>query len=92
MLFLYSSRRAIQPTFPCRRRGKDSSQSALQTAMLAKCSPNRGPRETESIGLRAPRAKGLGCGARESIWEFPKLGVPYFGVLKIRLLLFRGLH
>ena len=26
-----------------------------------------------------------------SIWEFPKIGVPYLGVLKIRILLFRVL-
>ena len=26
------------------------------------------------------------------IWEFPKLGVPYFGVLIIRILLFRVLY
>ena len=25
-------------------------------------------------------------------WEFPKLGVPYFGVLIIRILLFRVLY
>ena len=26
------------------------------------------------------------------IWEFPKLGVPYFGVLIIRIVLFRVLY
>ena len=26
------------------------------------------------------------------IWEFPKIGVPYFGVLLIRILLFRALY
>ena len=26
------------------------------------------------------------------MWEFPKIGVPYFGVLIIRILLFRVLH
>ena len=26
------------------------------------------------------------------IWEFPKLGVPYFGVLIIRILLIRVLY
>ena len=31
----------------------------------------------------------LGTGV---IWEFPKLGVPYFGVLMIRILLFRVLY
>ena len=27
-----------------------------------------------------------------SLWEFPKLGVPHFGVLIIRILLFRVLY
>ena len=30
-----------------------------------------------------------GCQGLESIWEFPKIRVPYFGVLIIRILLFR---
>ena len=29
---------------------------------------------------------------RHLIWEFPKMGVPYFGVLIIRILLFRVLY
>ena len=31
-------------------------------------------------------------GIREFIWEFRTFGVPYFGVLIIRVLLFRVLH
>ena len=27
-----------------------------------------------------------------TIWDFPKIGVPYFGVLIIRILLFRVLY
>ena len=27
-----------------------------------------------------------------AMWEFPKIGVPYFGVLIIRILLFRVLY
>ena len=34
---------------------------------------------------------GLGDQVR-AIWEFPKIGVPYFGVLIIRILLFRVLY
>ena len=30
-------------------------------------------------------------GLRKAIWESPKFGVPYLGVLKIRILLFRVL-
>ena len=30
--------------------------------------------------------------AQSTLWEFPKLGVPYFGVLIIRILLFRLLY
>ena len=29
---------------------------------------------------------------RKPMWEFPKIGVPYFGVLIIRILLFRVLY
>ena len=29
---------------------------------------------------------------QDSIWEFPKIGVPYFGVLIMRILLFRVLY
>ena len=38
--------------------------------------------------MRAPSYKN----PRGSIWEFPKTGVPYLGVLIIRILLFRVLH
>ena len=39
-----------------------------------------------------PLESSLGGGSGFSIWEFPKLGVPYFGVLIKRILLFRVLH
>ena len=34
----------------------------------------------------------LGFQLYDDIWEFPKIGVPYFGVLVIRILLFRVLY
>ena len=34
----------------------------------------------------------LGCQIRPPIWEFPKIGVPYCGVLIIRILLFNVLY
>ena len=41
--------------------------------------------------LRVPGLGGLAAQARE-IWDFPKIRVPYFGVLTIRILLLRVLH
>ena len=49
----------------------------------------------EGCGLRGLGCmeKGLGLGFLQiSLWEFPKLGVPYFGVLIIRILLFVVLY
>ena len=37
-------------------------------------------------------ALGLRCCNSHYIWEFPKIGVPYFGALIIRILLFRALY
>ena len=41
----------------------------------------------EGLGFNGLTGEGLGLG----IWEFPKIRVPYFGVLIIRILLFRVL-
>ena len=36
--------------------------------------------------------KALGLQFPKQTWEFPKIGAPYFGVLIIRILLFRVLY
>ena len=36
--------------------------------------------------------RGPDTAVRHAIWEFPKISVPYFGVLIIRILLFRVLY
>ena len=44
------------------------------------------------MGARVLESVGIGLVHKESIgdtWEFPKIGVPYFGALMIRILLFR---
>ena len=38
------------------------------------------------------KGKSLVSRPQSSMWEFPKMGVPYFGVLIIRILLFRVLY
>ena len=62
--------------------------------LISASSSSRTPDHYVGLGSAADvQASSLGMGEdAAALWEFPKTGVPYFGVLIIRLLLFRVLY